>query len=139
MKDKDLGVTMNANMIVSEQCRNAASKGNQVLGIIRRNITYKENSLIVPLYKAIAIPDLEYSIQAWCPYLRKYIDRLDKLQRRGTKLIPGLRYIRLAGLPGFARDHCSIIISIAAFYFLNIYFNLFSLKIVPFPRHLMKY
>ena len=38
VKEKDLGVTMNANMKVSEQCRIAASKGNQVLGMIRRNI-----------------------------------------------------------------------------------------------------
>ena len=48
-KEKDLGVTMNDNMKVSEQCRIAAL-GNQVLGMIRRNITYKEKSLIVPLY-----------------------------------------------------------------------------------------
>ena len=34
-KEKDLGVTMNANTKVSEQCRIAASKGNQVLGMIR--------------------------------------------------------------------------------------------------------
>ena len=53
VKEKDLVVTMNANMKVSEQCRIAASKGNQVLGMIRRNITYKEKSLIIPLYKAI--------------------------------------------------------------------------------------
>ena len=39
MKENDLGVTMNTNMKVSEQCRIAASKGNQVLGMIRRNIT----------------------------------------------------------------------------------------------------
>ena len=38
LKEKDVGVTMNANMKVSEQCRIAASKGNQVLGMIRRNI-----------------------------------------------------------------------------------------------------
>ena len=44
---------MNANMKVSEQCRIAASKGNQVLGMIRRNISYKDKSLIVPLHKAI--------------------------------------------------------------------------------------
>ena len=31
-KEKDLGLTMNANMKVSEQCRIAASQGNQVLG-----------------------------------------------------------------------------------------------------------
>ena len=64
VKEKDLGVKMNANMKVSEQCRIAASKGNQVLGMIRRNITYKYISLIVPLYKAIAKPHLEYCIQA---------------------------------------------------------------------------
>ena len=74
VKEKDLGVTMNANMKVSEQCRIAASKGNQVLGMIRRNITYKEKSLIIPLYKAIVRPHLEYCIQAWNPYLRKDSD-----------------------------------------------------------------
>ena len=82
---------MNANMKVSEQCRIAASKGNQVLGMIRRNITYKDKSLIVPLYKAIVRHHLEYCIQAWNPHLRKYIDMLEKIQRRATKLIPRLR------------------------------------------------
>ena len=41
VKEKVMGVTMNANMKVSEQCRIAASKGNQVLGMIRRNIKKK--------------------------------------------------------------------------------------------------
>ena len=56
VKEKDLGVTINANMNVSEQCRIAASKGNHILGMIRRNKTYKEKELIVPLYKAIVRP-----------------------------------------------------------------------------------
>ena len=76
--EKDLGVTMNANMKVSEQCRISASKGKQVLGMIRRNITYNDKTLIVPLYKSIVIPHLEYSIQACSPYLRKDIDMLEK-------------------------------------------------------------
>ena len=79
-------------MKVSEQCRIAASKGNQVLGMIRINITYKkETSLIIPMYKAIVRPHLEYCIQAWNPHLRKDVDMLEKIQRRATKLIPGLR------------------------------------------------
>ena len=94
VKEKDLGVTMNANMKVSEQCRIAASKSNQVLGMIRRNITYKDKSLIVPLYKAIVRPHLEYCIQVWSPYIRNDIDMLEKIQRRATKLIPGLRDLR---------------------------------------------
>ena len=79
VKEKDLGVTINANMKVSEQCRIAASQGNQILGMIRRNITYKEKGLIVPLYRAIVRPHLEYFIHAWRPYLRKEIDMLEKV------------------------------------------------------------
>ena len=70
-QEKDLGVTFNADMKVSEQCGIAASKGNQILGLIRRTITYKEKHLIVPLYKAIVRPHLEYCIQAWRPYRKK--------------------------------------------------------------------
>ena len=86
VKEKDLGVTMNAKMKVSEQCRIAASKGNQVLGMIRRNIIYKEKSLIIPLYKAIVRSHLEYCIQAWTPHLRKDVDMLEKRQRKAEQL-----------------------------------------------------
>ena len=36
VKEKYLGVSMNANTKVSEQCRIAASNRNQILGMIRR-------------------------------------------------------------------------------------------------------
>ena len=50
--------------------------------------------IIIPPYKAIVRPLLEYCIQAWSPYLRKDIDMLEKILRRETKLIPGLRDLR---------------------------------------------
>ena len=34
-REKDLGVTFSVDMKVSEQCGIAASKGNQILGLIR--------------------------------------------------------------------------------------------------------
>ena len=43
VKEKDLGIT-SADVNVSEQCSIAASKGNHILGLIRRNTTYKETS-----------------------------------------------------------------------------------------------
>ena len=88
VKEKDLGVTISADMKVSEQCGIAASKGNHILGLIRRNITYKGKKLIIPLYKAIVRPHLEYCIQAWRPYRKKDIDTLERIQRRATKMIP---------------------------------------------------
>ena len=56
VKEKDLGVTISADMKVSEQCGIAASKVNNILGLTRKNVTYKEKKLIIPLYKAIVRP-----------------------------------------------------------------------------------
>ena len=70
--EKDLGVTFSAD-------------------IFRRTIKYKEKQLIVPLYKAIVRPHLEYCIQAWRPYRKKDIEKLERIQRRVTKIIPELR------------------------------------------------
>ena len=78
-------------MKVSEQCGIAASKGNKILGLIRITIMYKEKQLIVPLYKAIVRPHLEYCIQTWRPYRKKDIDKLERIQRRATKIIPELK------------------------------------------------
>ena len=44
VKEKDLVVTISADMKVSEQCGIAVSKGSQIIGLIKRNITYKEKS-----------------------------------------------------------------------------------------------
>ena len=85
---KDLGITFSADMKVLEQCGIAASKGNQIIGLIRRTIMYKEKQLIVPLYKAMVRPHLEYCTQAWRPNRKKDIDKLERKQRRTTKMIP---------------------------------------------------
>ena len=54
---------------------------------------YKEKELIIPLYKTIVRPHLEYCIQAWRPYRQKDINILEGVQKRVTKMIPKLRNI----------------------------------------------
>ena len=85
VKEKDLGLTISADMKVSEQCGIAAVKGNQILGLIRRNIVYTEKELIIPLYKTIVRPRLEYCIQEWRPYRKKDSDMLERVQREQQK------------------------------------------------------
>ena len=74
VRETDLGVTINADMKVSYKCRIAASNSNTFLWLIRRNITYK-NELIILLYKAVVRPHLESWIKTWRPYRKKGIDK----------------------------------------------------------------
>ena len=60
IKEKNLGITSNADMKVSEQCGITASKVNEILGLIRRHITYKDKGLIIHLYKTLVRPHLKY-------------------------------------------------------------------------------
>ena len=78
-------------MKVSEQCGIAALKGNQILGLISRTIMYKGKQVIIPQFKDIVRPHLEYCIQTWRPYRKKDIDKLERIQSRATKMIPELR------------------------------------------------
>ena len=86
VKEKDLRLTINADMKVWKQCGIAASKAK---------LTVQGKQLIIPLYKTVVRPHLEYCIQAWRPYRKKDIDMLERVQRRATllQIIPNLRNI----------------------------------------------
>ena len=88
--ERDLGVMVQSDLKVDQQCCKAADEANRKLGMIKRGFKNKTRDVMLPLYKAMVRPHLDYCIQAWRPYLRKDIDRLEKVQRRATKMMEGL-------------------------------------------------
>ena len=90
-EQKDLGVKISSNLKFSKQCSESSKKANKVLGLISRSFDYKSKEVILPLYKSLVRPHLEYAVQLWNPYHRKDIEVLERVQRRATKLIPSLR------------------------------------------------
>ena len=85
--ERDLGIIVDNTMKFSEHCNVVASRANSVLGMIKRTITCKRKDIIVKLYKALVRPKLEYCVQAWRPYLKKDIAKLEKVQARATRII----------------------------------------------------
>ena len=77
----------------SRQCPEASKKANLTLGMIRRAIVTRDKDTILRLYKTLVRPQLEYCIQVWSPYLKQDMEKLEKVQRRATKMIQGYKYL----------------------------------------------
>ena len=81
--ERDLGVIVQSNLKWEEHIREI----NQVLGLISRAYVNKSQQNIMPLYKSLVRPHLEYAVQAWRPYTPNDVERV---QRRATTMIKGL-------------------------------------------------
>jgi len=88
-QEKDLGVVVTSDLKPSQQCKTAATKARGILGWIYRHFKKLSQKQFLIIYKAYVRPHLEYSVQAWSPYLQKDIKCLESVQRRATKMIHG--------------------------------------------------
>uniref|UniRef100_A0A452HI16 Reverse transcriptase domain-containing protein n=1 Tax=Gopherus agassizii TaxID=38772 RepID=A0A452HI16_9SAUR len=92
-QEKDLGVIVDSSLKMSTQCAEAVKKANRMLGIIKKGIENKTENILLPLYKSMVCPHLEYCVQMWSPHLKKDILALEKVQKRATKMIRGLERV----------------------------------------------
>jgi len=90
-EERDLGVIISKDLKVSNQCAQAYSKANKMLGLINRTIQHKNEEVMINLYKALVRPHLEFCTVAWSPYYQKDKALIEKIQHRFTKMIYSLR------------------------------------------------
>ena len=90
--EKDLGVWITNDFSFRKQSIEAEKRAQKLLGYIARQFRYKEQDTILNLYNALVRPHLEYAVQFWSPRHECDIERLEKVQKRATKLIPAIRH-----------------------------------------------
>ena len=90
-EEKDLGVLIDNELDFGKHIKGIVGKANKILGMIRISFACLNKRMFLNLYLALVRPLLEYCVQVWSPYKRKYINLVEGVQRRATKLVPELR------------------------------------------------
>jgi hypothetical protein len=110
-EERDLGVTFDGSLKFSIHIRNIVNKANSRLGIIKRNFSNISKEVLLPLYKSLVRPLLEYCSVIWNPILKSDYIEIEKVQKRAKELVPAIRnldykdrlkYLKLDSL-GFRR------------------------------------
>ena len=88
--EKDLGIYFESNLSFAEHIASKVKKATSVAGLIRRSFTYLDKDMFRTLFTTIVRPHLEYGAPIWNPHSKRLIDLIENVQRRASKMIPGL-------------------------------------------------
>ena len=88
--EKDLGIYFQSNLSFDEHIASKVKTATSLAGLIRRSFTHLDKDMFQTLFTSIVRSHLEYGAPIWNPHSKKLINMIENVQRRASKLIPGL-------------------------------------------------
>ncbi len=82
-----LGVELSSDLKWNSHVDKVAAKGNQMLGVLRRNLKQCPKPLKEIAYKTLLRPKLEYATTVWDPYTKENIGKIERVQRRSARFV----------------------------------------------------
>ena len=89
--EKDIGVFIDEKLNFDRHISTKVNKANAMFGVIRRNFHYMDRKTFIPLYKALVRTHLDYASSVYSPNKMEQIDKIESVQRRATKQLPGMK------------------------------------------------
>ena len=89
--EKDLGIHIDPYLTFDKHRSLTIKRARRMSGMLIRTIKNKYPKIMTLLFKALVRPILEYAVAVWCPYKKKHIIEIEKVQRQFTKHIKGLK------------------------------------------------
>ena len=90
---RDLGVIIDSDVKFHSHVNSAVSKANQILSLISKSFVNLSSDMLPIFYKTLVRPLLEYGNLIWGPLYILDQRSVENIQRRATRLVPGMRYL----------------------------------------------
>ena len=91
--EKDLGVIIDEKLAFHTQTAAVTKKANSILAVIRKSFDFLDAKTMSILFKTLVRPIIEYCNTVWGPMFVGDQKRLERIQRRATRLVAEIRHL----------------------------------------------
>jgi hypothetical protein len=90
-QERDIGIEIDDKLTFANHIDTQVKKANSKAGWLRRTFQFLTPKVFRPLYMQIVRNNLEYAVPVWSPYQKTLIDKIESVQERATKMLPGMK------------------------------------------------
>ena len=93
VEEKDLGIRITNSLKPTVHCEKASGKAMSALRLLRSTFSRLMQDNFRIIFSTYVRPHLEYCLQAVGPYMKKNFNTLERIQRRASKIVKGMKHL----------------------------------------------